>query len=1546
MKNCNYTLVGKRQYEHSYEELIDIVKRSPQMAYDILYSKDYNRQTRVVDKLSELKESGKRKFKKEFSDRVDIMGGSAEINTSGYTLQSYIDSGLYTDQLGKQIMPVLQVEEYIDRMRELYKQKGMTKDEIEQHVSILKNSWKRIAEDGRDLHKILLKQHRDTSYAQTEDNTKGTSFEHLSDVVKNEVYPEVYKQVFQRHGKKSKEFGDDSTPIPIQNINVSAKLIGRDDTITGHIDYLIVAPDGAIEIFNIKSSHESPAFWDRAKIEKYTNEFALLSRILQYNGIDTSNIRFNVIPVVLKYDEQYQDISNIQVHNAVCYSHRNGKFVMQESLNRAKNFIASTVTPVKVDDANIDRINDVLKALFPQKDIKAQGISMSAEEYINKNWNYWTIGEQPDKGYKLNINGVTLEVSSPEKGSKNKEVLDYVIAHQSELLDIETGPLSARGIISQFKQFRRFGIPTFDDAYMSKYFQPYFEKSVVKINGEDKYNYIWEIINNDTITNSNILMFKNTITGQVNMVMLSAFNLDQKIPLNHNNTVLGYHLSDMDAVDNQGRELMKATFGNIETMRALTVLNEILPSMGTDIKLGDISVVGGIGSKVTSQTYPIELVIPNLTEAINVLNKKDNLNIQNNFEQAEFISPTELLINEYWDIMQSNPSLSKTDLEGLRSLISGEEDQLQHLLDGTTAMSLSSAKDTDVIVQRLEELIQKLSTILTSKHYSIATDRLIEQSKMKSQNGEETLPSAASKLLMDSVLTLDRMLGLIRIQQDELTTTDKYFARPQNIAESSVRVTSKLFQDAIHTTMSRLDPIASEINNICLDFYEKKGYSKLQNTFVGNQAQVFSNLFRDDESDLIFKNPYTDYDLSEDERTFLKKMLFQINKVRFKDQNFSFENENSKNLQSFINSHSDQYFLVPLERASESTRWSNPKQYFNDLNRRVNQYIKNPSMFFKETYENIFSEEEEQKLQQDIQDLQAYNPFKASEKTSQRSNSRDLLLKKFGKEYFETNVQNIVIDYLYRDIQEEQMNKMLVRAKGIQLYLKLTGEEGSNPQKTAEQIQYIDDYLKYAVFGRSIMNEDTKKFVTKMLPVRRMLTKAYIALNPVGSVRDTIGGFVSNMVRALTKYQTDISTADVLWAYQYVLRRGTKSVMSIDLLDKLNSKYLISNINIENQQEGYKTGRTGITNPSNLAFATLRKPDFLNRMVLFMAKLRKDGSDQAYSIVDGQLVYNWRNDKRFNLLASDNQSNLAEYNKQKGLYLSLLKKLNEEDPSRALPISMSTELPEGYTLNQVEEIKLLGDTIYGSYNKSTRAKHEEMAIGQISGVFSTWMNGIYDVYLGKRRESSFETQQVQKKDPSGNLQWIDENGNIVTENTGVPYMDNIPLMVQGVFGTLSDVCKILYHTEGGLGSKWDTLKTQIWSHPSQKRNLNRLLSDFLASLLMAYLIKLAGDEYKEYKKESDGRNVATNAVVELLYKGFSASSEELRGPLPIFDYVMNNTKPAAWQWGTRTVTDMANLVFGDKTMGETLMKQQALLRSFQDTYKMYQRDTVNGIGEE
>lgn len=1549
MKECNYTLVGKRQYNHSYDELIKILKKSPQLAYDILYSKDYNRQTRVVDRLSELKESGKRKFKKEFSDRIDVINGCAEINTSGYTTQSFIDSGLYTDQSGNQIMPVLQVDDYIERMQVLYESKGLSKDEIKQHISVLKNSWKRIAEDGRDFHKIILKQGKDTSYSQTEDNTKGTSFEHLSDVIYDKAYNDIFSQVYLGNGRESRELGDDSSPVILKNLNLSAKLIGRDDTITGHIDYIVVKPNGSVEVFNIKSSHESPAFWDQAKKEKYRNEFALLSRILQYNGINTNDIRFNIIPVTFKYDDQFQNINSITVNRAECYSHNKGAFVMQESMKLAQRFIVSNAETITINDSSIDTVNKQLSAVFPKKDIKADGITSTIEEYIDKNWSYWIQGEQPDTGWNLSINGTVYHVKSSEVRSRNKEAVEIVRQNQDKLLGVDSGKLSARGIVNQIGEFRRFGFPKFGNDYLDKLFLPYFEKSVVKINGKDKYNYLWQVVKNDTLENCNIIMFKNSLTGQVNVVTLSGLNLDQMHSFDGRTNILGFHLNDLQGMDNQGRQLMKATYGNIETMRTMFLINEIIPQLGDDVKLGDLTIIGGLGGTIQSQQYPIQLVVSNFVKAQEVLNKKDpNLNISNNFSMIEHISPVSLLINEFWDILHESPNLGNTDFESLKELISGSDvDGLQHLINGTAVDSLASAESTDVQIQRLEELIKKLNTILSQQQVSLSPDTIINyatgQDKLADPERNELVTSCC-KLLLNASITLDRLSGIIRISEKDLSEIERLFARPQNISNSQVRIISKLLQDAIHSISNKLEPQVSDFNLACLEYYEAKGYSKARNAIIGDQSRVFNHLYQQIDDELFFKNPYDPAsDLDADDRKFLKKALFEINKIRFKDNNFAYKSENDPALKSFIKS-TPGYLWVPLEKASSSTKWSNPGKYFDDFKRRVQGYCKNPTLFFKEMYEDILSEEDEEKINSDIENMQAYNRFRIAEPTisGQPRKGRQRLFETYGKDYFETNLQNLVIDYSYKNLQEEEMNKMLTRAKGILLQLKLTGVRENDTDKFAKTIKHIDDYLKTAVFNRSIMEESSKRIIARLQPLRKAVSTAYIAASPVAAIRDTFGGFLSNVVRSMTKYRTDIDAKDVMWAYQFVLRQGVHSAMTIDLLDKLNSKYLISNINIEQQQEGYKTNRGGITNAGNWAYATLRRPDFLNRMVLFMGKLKHDNSHRAYSIVDGKLVYNWRMDGRFDLLASNDKSNMEAYNKQKALYLSQIMKFNEENPGANLPVSLDTNLPDGYTQSQIDEIKNLGDTIYGSYNRSTKAMYENLALGSQFGVFSTWMNGIYDVYLGERRESSYETQQVQKEDENGNKLWIDDNGNITTENTGVPYLTDIPLIVQGVWRTLHDAVSELYHGRG-----WGGIKENIINNPMQMRNLKRIGSDLLVVALLYWLFEeVVNPAYKEHKKKGDGKDVLTNAAIELLYKGSSSSFEEFKGPFPILDYIMNNTSPASVKWGAKVYNDIGRFLFGDTTFGELVTKSQALPRSLQDTYKMYKRDTINGIGEE
>ena len=202
--------------------------------------------------------------------------GDIEVNATDYTIQTFIDSTMYVDKNGEPLMPVLNNEEWIARERELLKSRQLPDDEIEREINILRTKGDKIAQHSYDLHKILLKE-KGNDVSETEENVKGTAFENLADTINgNKVYGKIMSEVRKKNGRKSREYNDDSSPQIIKNVNLSANITGTDKKIHAHIDFISVKPDGSLEIFLIKGSHEPESEWDPMKKKKYRNEMGLI----------------------------------------------------------------------------------------------------------------------------------------------------------------------------------------------------------------------------------------------------------------------------------------------------------------------------------------------------------------------------------------------------------------------------------------------------------------------------------------------------------------------------------------------------------------------------------------------------------------------------------------------------------------------------------------------------------------------------------------------------------------------------------------------------------------------------------------------------------------------------------------------------------------------------------------------------------------------------------------------------------------------------------------------------------------------------------------------------------------------------------------------------------------------------------------------------------------------------------------------------------------------------------------------------------------------
>lgn len=89
---------------------------------------------------------------------------------------------------------------------------------------------------------------------------------------------------------------------------------------------------------------------------------------------------------------------------------------------------------------------------------------------------------------------------------------------------------------------------------------------------------------------------------------------------------------------------------------------------------------------------------------------------------------------------------------------------------------------------------------------------------------------------------------------------------------------------------------------------------------------------------------------------------------------------------------------------------------------------------------------------------------------SETIKSRQRLLENYGPEFFETNVENILIEFLVKHISTTQFNKLLVGSKALLLQLHLTGDYGGNTNTVKKEIEWLQKYLKVNVFNTSIMS--------------------------------------------------------------------------------------------------------------------------------------------------------------------------------------------------------------------------------------------------------------------------------------------------------------------------------------------------------------------------------------------------------------------------------------------------------------------------------------------
>lgn len=279
--------------------------------------------------------------------------------------------------------------------------------------------------------------------------------------------------------------------------------------------------------------------------------------------------------------------------------------------------------------------------------------------------------------------------------------------------------------------------------------------------------------------------------------------------------------------------------------------------------------------------------------------------------------------------------------------------------------------------------------------------------------------------------------------QTSLDPISKMMFTAATVPDPNIRIVVNNLQITHDTIASEfLGKFDKDIKKHFDKFYKDAGYSEAQNMIIGNQAQQYSNFFERDvmtgKNLMVFKNPYdTSNDLKPHERELLKQVLFQIAYINH-NGNFSYSSPFDSKLPQYIKEHPE-YLWVPLERASKATSRQSARAITTRMKNQWKRMLKAGETF--DEFVNNLTEEERDLLGNDNDDfykMTLRNPFELSIPSSNSGfaetyKSRQRLLEKYGPEYFETNVENILIDFLAKHISTTQLNKLLVGSKALLL---------------------------------------------------------------------------------------------------------------------------------------------------------------------------------------------------------------------------------------------------------------------------------------------------------------------------------------------------------------------------------------------------------------------------------------------------------------------------------------------------------------------------------
>lgn len=1307
--------------------------------------------------------------------------------------------------------------------------------------------------------------------------------------------------------------------------------------ILGRMDLLVIDSKGNTHVIDYKTSPKPYTAYNSVKKLGYTYQLATYTRILAQNGLRYNNMRSFVAPIQLegfRIDNDEYIFDNIKSDKVLDELTEHVR-TSEKIINNLNEIISIPENLTATAENLIANVEKGMKILFPESNKRKTEEEVRAMIEADGGFKKRTDLEKP---YGYFINGTD---SAPIVADSEVELITKVLSHYNAFQD------QVKGQTMLIKNALRDGIRNNTDdvdlpASSSASNPQWLRRTLSKYMNDN-----WEVLEGegyDSAEEYGVIFVQNKHTRHVEVITTSLNYLDYNPSKNTSMQNLTYGLGEADIVENSKPNslMLEATNGNIRLMETMLVLNNM--NFNDDVHISQIHIVNprrGAGT-----WSPNEQLMYSFNKLMDLAKAKGHDIGENKLRngKVKFANKAQLALLTLKNIMNITGTRTADKFKGMASSINALDDFIR-------------TGNKEEVLRQLEELKGFIESDRELAHYIKNPDSFISQAYHVREAltayaqilwaiAEQKSYSYQQQLRDHDSIIVDIFKGLYW-QEGE---------NPGNYASNILNTASRVMQEAYQNVRDTLSREFRQITLAVDTLKSKEGYSKAKEYTFGNQSELYKDIVsRTDDNDLIVKNPWgSNWGLSEAKREFTKMFLMEINKDRF-------PSKTQAELEIMAQRGDYDFFKLPLMPASTSGRAAQ-RGIFDSFKNRIKRLF--DSSYWKDKVSNFLSDEEEVAYRQS-EDIYKMNNIMD---TGNGPNRRAFLAKKLAQDpaFFEIDLENILMAHKQAYAIQREMDSRMPIIKAAAFSLKMMGEFTGKDYKA--DLKTIVDTVRSKIKNESLIENPKLKVLAGVTQeLQSMASFMALAFAPIQATGQTLNGLFTSLKLHWTSDREIFSKDHLISSYQEVGKDLVHFGTTPTKCEAINRVYGINDMDMNSYAKNLSSNRHGIFHFfTRYAFKMSSRPDFYNRMTIFLSQMKADGCYEAHSLnEDGTLKYDCKKDKRYAALWSS-QPGSKEYNDALSRYISVAKQFVDEgakNPDGSLfefNISEPKELPRAYTVREVESRKDVADGLYGYYDHTKKALFFGGYLGGLLGQMRTYWSAKKNQYLARPGGNKIKGRWIQVKNEAGQDLYyatkengaVDPDAMFITKEEGgiVPVQQWQGDYSEGVLVTLASICREVWNNDDKtFGGMLETINEKFINNPDENyrrcyvSNLKVLAYDACAAIILGALCLSMGLVYDDLEDDADKSEDLTDAILAdmfgLVYKSFNYAKLDFFWWESIFGPTID-WNPFSVSYLKNAVEQATAVATGDKNVFNALINSFGIARQNKPIFR-YLADQTN-----